>query len=280
MAANPFNPAEVEAALGGRFALGPELRIGGQGVVFRATRIRDESGNPCKDDAALKLHLDPRQDERVEREIRAAKNIRHAALADLLEDGVIALLGNDVRYIAWRFIEGEPLDTRIAKGALSERETLQTACDVATAVGVLWSHRIVHRDIAPKNIMLVPNGHAVLIDLGGARHLGNSTITAPGATFGTIGYLSPEQCRSEHALTSASDVFALGIVMLECLLGRHPTNGDQYRLLSSRAPVDALIPGVRQESREIIESMLHQRAAFRPRIEQLSANLKILLNVR
>ncbi|MGH9715477.1 MAG: serine/threonine-protein kinase [Candidatus Acidiferrales bacterium] len=280
MTANPFNPAEVEAALGGRYTLGPELRTGGQGAVYRAARTRDEAGKTCKDDIALKLHLDPRQDERVEREIRAAKNIRHPALADLLEDGVITILGSDVRYIAWRFIEGEPLDMTIGKGPLSERETLQTAHDVTTAVDVLWSHRIVHRDIAPKNIMLASDGHAVLIDLGGARHLGNSTITAPGTTFGTIGYLSPEQCRGEHALTSASDVFALGVVMLECLLGHHPTNGDQYRLLASHVPVAALIPNVCQESREIIESMLQQRAAFRPRIEELSAKLKVLLNAR
>ncbi|MGH9737521.1 MAG: serine/threonine-protein kinase [Candidatus Acidiferrales bacterium] len=280
MAVNPFNSAEVEAALGGRYTLGPELRTGGQGVVYRTMRTRDEAGNARKDDAALKIHLDPRQDERAEREIRAAKNISHPALADLLEDGVIQLRGNDVRYIAWGFIEGEPLDARIAKGALSERETAQIAYDVTSAVEVLWAHRIVHRDVAPKNIMLSLNGHAVLIDLGGARHLDNSTITATGATFGTVGYLSPEQCHGEHALTSASDVFALGVVMLECLLGRHPTNGDQHRLLSSDVPVAALIPNAFQETRQTIEAMLHQRAAFRPRLEQLSARLQTLLNVR
>jgi serine/threonine protein kinase len=280
LATNPFNSAEVQTALGGRYVLGPELRVGGQGVVYRATRVRDENGNPCSNDAALKLHLDSRQDERVEREIRAVKGLRHPALAALLEDGVITVGGRSVRYITWQFIEGEPLDARLSRGPLAERETLQVGHDVVSAISILWSKRIVHRDIAPKNIMLTPTGRAVLIDLGGARHLDKTTITAPGATFGTPGYFSPEQCRAEHALTSASDVFTLGVVMLECLLGHHPTNCDQNRLVSSALSVATLVPNAAGDLSEMIEGMMRLRAPFRPRTAELQARLRQLLNVR
>jgi serine/threonine protein kinase len=226
---NPFEPSEIEGAFANRFNLGPELRVGGQGVVYRATRTRDEAGKSCKDDVALKLHLDPRQDERVEREISAAKTLRHPTLASLLEDGTVVIGTRRTRYIAWSFIVGEPLDSQLLRGSLTEPEVVRIGLDVTLAITVLWSKRIVHRDITPKNIMIKAEGGAVLIDLGGARHLDNTTITAPGATFGTPGYFSPEQYRAEHALTSASDVFALGVVLLQCLLGHHPTNFDQHR---------------------------------------------------
>jgi len=280
MAKNPFDPSDLEKALGGRYLLGDELRVGGQGVVYRATRVLDENGGGCKEDVAIKFHLDSRQDARVEREIAAVKNVRHQALAALLEDGVVRMGVRDVRYIAWEFIEGEALDTKISAGAMTERAVVQVAIDVVSAIAVLWSRRIVHRDISPKNIMVRPDGRAVLIDLGGARHLDNTTITAPGATFGTVGYLSPEQCRAEHALTSASDVFALGVVMLECLAGRHPTNFDQHRLMSSVLPVSTLVPNATRELRELIEGMVRLRAPFRPRIAQLQASFREFLGAR
>src|SRR5258708_4795347 len=119
MATNPFKVADVEAALNKRYVLGPEIRVGGQGVVHRATRVRDGNGASCSNDVALKLHLDSRQDERVEREINAAKNLRHPTLATILEEGTIIIGGKQTRYIAWDFIAGEALDARLSRGAIS-----------------------------------------------------------------------------------------------------------------------------------------------------------------
>ncbi len=280
MATNPFKKADIESALNGRYVLGPELRVGGQGVVYRATRVRDTAGGSCNNDVALKLHLDSRQDERVEREIDAAKNLRHPMLATLLEDGTIVIDNKSTRYIAWDFIDGEPLDTRLSTGPLAETATIQIGSDVASAIAALWSKQIVHRDITPKNIMVKANGRTVLIDLGGARHLQNTTITAPGATFGTVGYFSPEQYRAEHALTSASDVFALGVVMLECLLGHHPTNFDQHRLALSPPSAYTLIPGMNAGLRELIDGMLKVRAPFRTPLTQLQEKFDQLLKAR
>jgi eukaryotic-like serine/threonine-protein kinase len=269
MPSNPFSANEVETSFGGRYVLGAELRVGGQGAVYRAKRVRRPDGSACNDEVALKLHLDAKQDKRVEREIEAMKHLCHPALATLLEEGTITISGKQTRYIAWEFIHGEPLDLRLSRGAVTEKEAIRIARDVTSAIGALWGKHIVHRDIAPKNIMIKPDGSAILIDLGGARHLDTTSITAAGMTFGTPGYFSPEQFRAERALTNASDVFTLAIVLLECLLGHHPTNYDQYQLASSPPSASLLVPGVGRELRETIDQMLQLRAAFRPTADKL-----------
>jgi len=142
----------------------------------------------------------------------------------------------------------------------------------------LWARHIVHRDIAPKNIMIKPDGCAILIDLGGARHLDTTSITAAGMTFGTPGYFSPEQFRAERALTSASDVFTLAVVMLECLIGHHPTNLDQSQLASSPPSANVLVPGVGRELSQTIDQMLQLRAAFRPPADKLYITFQRLAN--
>ena len=269
MVTNPFSAKEVEGSFGGRYVLGAELRVGGQGAVYRAKRVRRPDGSACNDEVALKLHLDAKQDKRVEREIEAMKHLRHPALATLLEEGTTTISGKQTRYIAWEFINGEPLDLRLSRGAVTEKEAIRIARDVTSAIVALWVKHIVHRDIAPKNIMIKPDGSAILIDLGGARHLDTTSVTAAGMTFGTPGYFSPEQFRAERALTSASDVFTLAIVLLECLLGHHPTNHDQHQLASSPPSASLLAPGVGKELRETIDQMLQLRAAFRPTADKL-----------
>jgi len=277
---NPFSAKEVEASFGGRYVLGSELRVGGQGVVYHAKRVRLPDGSACSDEVALKLHLDAKQDKRVQREIEAMKHLRHPALATLLEEGTIVIGGKQVRFIAWQFIEGEALDTKLSKGQLQEVAVVRIAADVTGAIVALWSRRIVHRDIAPKNIMIKPDGRAILIDLGGARHLDNTTITAPGLTFGTVGYFSPEQYRAERALTSASDIFTLAVVLLECLIGRHPTNLDQQQLVTTPPSANALIPSNSKELRDTVDEMLGIRASFRPQIDQLHQRFERMSNKR
>jgi len=125
-------------------------------------------------------------------------------------------------------------------GRLLESEVLPIGRDIANAIAALWSQRIVHGDIKPSNIMLRNSGGAVLIDLGILRSFDEENIAkdlrpvdhfAPEQLrpWGTLGYFSPEQARGER-LTCASDIFSLGVVMLEALQGRHPTNFDQRAL--------------------------------------------------
>jgi|SRR5579863_239651 len=261
----PYSPQIVAECLGGRFTVDEVLRVGGQGAVYRASRIASPNGQTTNENVALKLYLDPGQNERVEREIRALEGFFHPNLANIIEHGTVELPGGVTRYIAWEFIVGRALDDRLTRGILQPRVAACVGRDISRAISHIWTKRIVHRDVNPKNIMLRQGEkEAVLIDLGVARHLSESTLTSPGLTWGTRGYLSPEQCRTETQLTCQSDVFSLGIALQEGLCGHHPTGGDQGMLNQAPRNTADLAPQIPGGLAALIDSMLKIRAAFRP----------------
>jgi serine/threonine protein kinase len=276
MSINPFQAQAIEVALNGRYKVVRELRVGGQGAVFQAHRLLTQGGDRTDELVALKLHLDPRQDIRVEREIKAMLNMSHPCLSRMVEHGTCDIGGAEIRYIAWEFIDGIALDTRLMSGPLDVASVIRIASDVSSAISAIWKKRIVHRDVNPKNIMLRNSGGAVLIDLGGARHLDERSVTAPGSTFGTLGYFSPEQYRAERALTSASDVFSLGVVLEQSLSGRHPTNFDQHRLVAAPPRCLDVCRSTDNKLAEVVDRMLSVRAAFRPSVEELLSTFSTL----
>ena len=291
-----FVPADIEAALDQRYLIGPEIAAGGQGAVFKATRTSTQDGTAANDTVALKLHFDRRRHVRVPPEITATENFSHPNLARLIEHGHFEADGRHTRYVAWEFIEGKPLSALLANGRLLETEVLAIGRDVSSAIAEIWSRRVVHGDIKPSNIMLRnSNGYtmdgsmdtAVLIDLGAARYLGQSNIRTlkPIASderrrgargpIGTLGYFSPEQFGATKALSCASDIFSLGVVMLECLLGRHPTNHNQTALADgiqasglASANIGLLYT---------LDKMLSARPSFRPTPAGLSDHFRKLL---
>ena len=264
-----FAPADVEVALGKRFEVGPQIAVGGQGAVFRATRILRSDGTAANDLVALKLHLYQTQDIRAQREIAAMENISHPALARLVENGSCEVSGRRTRYAAWEYIQGQTLSRQLKIGRLEEHEVLAIGRDVSAAIAEIWSRRIVHGDIKPSNIMLKDSGGAVLIDLGAARYLAQDNSPAAREPFGTRGYFSPEQARATKGLSCASDIFSLGVVMLQALLGRHPTDYSQNALAEGIRASDtrlAVSPGLLSE----LDKMLSLRPTARPEPAELS----------
>ncbi|MFI5117361.1 MAG: serine/threonine-protein kinase [Terriglobales bacterium] len=287
-----FVPADIDAALGGRYIVGPEIAVGGQGTVFRATRTSRPDGTAANDVVALKLYFDRRRNIRVQPEITAMENVSHPNLARLIEHGDCDVAGRHTRYVAWEFIDGQPLSVQLKSGRLLESEVLAIGRDVSAAIAEIWSRRIVHGDIKPSNIMLRNSGgpikfgavdSAVLIDLGVARNLDQGNVRnldrsdrrSPGRPIGTWGYFSPEQIRGTKALSCASDVFSLGVVMLQCLLGRHPTDSDQT----------ALADGIRASGGRLaanvgllcaLDMMLSPLPTFRPNPAELSHRFQSL----
>lgn len=261
---HPFVPADIEGALGRRYVVGPEIAVGGQGAVFKATRVSRPDGTAADEVVALKLHLYRSQDIRVQREVSAMENVSHPNLAQLVEHGYCDVAGRETRYVAWEFIDGQTLSERLkCAGKLLESEVLPIGRDVVAAIAEIWSRHIVHGDINPSNIMLRNSGGAVLIDLGSARHLQQDNSPAARRPCGTWGYLSPEQVRAESGLTCASDIFSLGIVMLQSLLGRHPTDHHQSPLAEGiRASRDRL--AVSYGLLCTLDEMLSVRPSFRP----------------
>lgn len=235
----------------------------------------DPSGSLVDDDVALKIHTDRSQDARVDREISALNGFDHPCLASLVEHGFLTLGADAYRYIAWRYIDGIALDHRLRAGVLPPRSVACVGRDIARAVDHLWRKRIVHRDINPKNVMVLPReDSAVLIDLGVARFLDLAVLTAAGRTWGTLGYFSPEQWAGPgENLTCHSDVFALGVTMLEALLGRHPTGGDQRALVAAPMSSGRFCPTAPAHLIALIDRCLMLRPAFRPTPAALSQEL-------
>jgi len=284
-----FAPEDIEAALGRRYIIGPEIAVGGQGAVFKATRTSQPDGTAANDVVALKLHFDRRNNTRVQPDITAKENFSHPNLARLIEYGYCDVAGRHTRYGAWEFIEGQPLSAVLKNGPLLETEVLAIGRDVSLAIAEIWSQRIVHGDIKPSNIMVRSSGgymmlgsvdRAVLIDLGAAKFLEQHNIRtlrpsryldrrAAWKPVGTWGYFSPEQIKGADTLSCSSDVFSLGVVMLQCLLGRHPTDYDQ----------GALTDGLRASGQRLaastallcsLDRMLSARPTFRPNPAELS----------
>jgi len=182
----------------------------------------------------------------------------------------------------------------LKNGPLLESEVLAIGRDVSSAIAEIWSRRIVHGDINPSNIMLRNSddhsmagsvGSAVLIDLGAASYLDQGIRPlkpldrrdrrSARKPLGTLGYFSPEQIRGTKVLSCASDVFSLAVVMLQCLLGRHPTNYDQT----------ALAEGIRASGGRVaahisllsaLDKMLLPLPAFRPNPAELSRRFQSL----
>jgi serine/threonine protein kinase len=297
MAVHPYSrqfvPADIEAALGGRYIIGSEIATGGQGAVFKATRTFRPDGTATNDVVALKLYFDRRRNIRVQPEITAAENFSHPTLARLVEHGNCQVAGRHTRYGAWEFIDGQPLSVLLKNGRLLESEVLAIGRDVSSAIAGIWSQGIVHGDIKPSNIMLRNSegyfmvgsvDNAVLIDLGAARYLDQGYIRSlrPLDTnerrsrrpMGTLGYFSPEQIRGA-TLSYASDVFSLGVVMLQCLLGRHPTNCNQTELAEG---IRASGSGVaaRADLLSALDRMLSPLPESRPNPAKLSQGFQSL----
>jgi serine/threonine-protein kinase len=272
MADHPFSAQDLQGALQHRYVIGPEIAVGGQGVVYKATRTRRADGTQTNDLVALKLHLYRHQDARIQREITAMETISHPNLARLVEHGHFYEAGRHTRYVAWEFIDGQTLSHRLRAGRLTESEALAMGCDISAAIGEIWSRRIVHGDIKPLNIMMKASGGAVLIDLSAARHLEEDNTASAREPFGTSGYFSPEQLRGVKALSCASDIFSLGVVMLQCLLGSHPTEYHQSALTGG-IRASGFRVGVSPGLQSTLDKMLSTDPRFRPSPAGLHDNL-------
>jgi eukaryotic-like serine/threonine-protein kinase len=264
MLSAPLVQSDVEDAFKNVLADISLLARGGQAVVYRARRLQNSLGVETNDPVALKIYLDPDQSERVDREIAVAISMSSDCFCGLLSHGTVYLSSEQYRFLIWAYIEGESLDLFMAKANVHPALAAVIGRDICKAIAEIWAKRIVHRDINPKNIM-IRHGleRAVLIDLGVAKHLEQSPLTGIGLTWGTAGYMSPEQMTG-MPLTCQSDVFSLGITLQESLTGKHPTNLDQRSLLSGGPPTHTIAPHAPAGLAALIDRMVHARPARRP----------------
>jgi serine/threonine-protein kinase len=161
--------------------------------------------------------------ERFAREARAAGVLNHPNLVTIYEFGE----DQGVLYIAMEFVKGHDLDEVLQEQTLTLSESLEVLAQVCDGLGFAHRQQIVHRDIKPTNVRVQRDGkrlHAKVMDFGVAK-ISNSDMTATGMVMGTVSYMAPEYIRTGKP-DPRSDLFAVGVMLYECLSGRKPFSGD------------------------------------------------------
>jgi protein kinase-like protein len=170
--------------------------------------------------------------ERFLREIALTEGLQHPHILPLLDSGQGAFL-----YYVMPYLEGESLRDRLTRERqLPLDDALQITREVADALDYAHAHQIIHRDIKPENILLA-GGHAVVTDFGIARAItvaGSVELTETGIAVGTPAYMSPEQAAGSHDLDGRSDLYSLGCVLYEMLVGETPYTGPTPQAILAR----------------------------------------------
>jgi serine/threonine protein kinase/Tol biopolymer transport system component len=229
-------PQALRSALADRYAIEREVGAGGMATVYVAHDLRHDR------QVALKV-LHPELAailgaERFLQEIRTTAHLQHPHILPLFDSGEAAGL---VFYVM-PYVAGESLRQRLGRETqLPLDDAVRLTREVANAIDYAHRQNVIHRDLKPENILL-QDGTALVADFGialAARRAGGTRLTETGLSLGTPSYMSPEQATAEREIDGRSDVYALGAMLYEMLVGEPPFTGPTTqaiiaKLLSSR----------------------------------------------
>jgi len=220
--------ARLRAVLADRYTIDRELGRGGMAIVFLAQdqkHHRKVAIKVLKPELAAALGRD-----RFLREIETAAGLNHPHILPLHDSGE----ADGLLYYVIPYVEGESLRERLDRERqLALEDALQIAREVADALGYAHAHNVLHRDIKPGNILLSA-GHALVTDFGIARAItftGGGQLTEVGTLVGTPAYMSPEQVDGSQYIDGRADLYSLGCVLFEMLVGEPPFRGSSLTSL-------------------------------------------------
>ena len=221
----------LSAALADRYRIEREIGAGGMATVFLAEDLKHKRRvalKVLKPELAAVLGA-----ERFVQEITTTAALQHPHILPLFDSGT----ADGFLYYVMPFIDGETLRDKLNRETqLGVDEAVRIAREVADALDYAHRHGVIHRDIKPENILL-QGGHAVVADFGIAlavQSAGGQRMTQTGLSLGTPQYMSPEQAMGERTIDARSDVYALGAVTYEMLVGEAPFTGPSVQAIVAR----------------------------------------------
>jgi len=214
--------ADTARIIDGRFEIEALAGRGGMGLVYRARDLQNGGLVALKemltDDADAKS--------RFLREAEVLARMHHPGIVRHIAHGALA---SGHPYLAMEWLAGEDLADRLARGPLAVADALTLAAAIADALAFAHGHRVVHRDLKPSNVFLAGGdlGAMKLLDFGVARvQEASASATRTGTVIGTPAYMAPEQARGDRGLDARADLFSLGCLLFECLIGQPPFVGE------------------------------------------------------
>lgn len=258
--------------LADRYAVGGLIGSGGMADVHRGTdRVLER-------DVAIKLLRSSPANDRATRdrfadEARTIAALNHPHLVTILDAGT----AGETPYLVMQLLDGPTLRRRLAsEGPMSEDEARVLGAQIADGLAYAHARGIVHRDVKPSNIVLLPEGRAVLTDFGIARDLEQAERTATGEVLGSPAYLAPEQVTGAP-LTTAVDVYALGLVLLEAVSGVRAYTGSAVEAAIARLSARPPIPmSLDRDLRDLLVQMTALEPGERPTAQAVAEALRLL----
>lgn len=256
---------EINQLYGGRYRLASLIAIGGMGEVWQA---HDEI---ILRDVAIKILkqeylTDPSFLERFRTEARLAAMVNHEGIANIFDYGEDA----GSAYLVMELVPGDSLAKILeTQGTLPSERVLDIISQTARALQAAHQQGLVHRDIKPGNLLITPDNQVKITDFGIARVAEQVSLTATGQVMGTVQYLAPEQATGKPA-TSATDIYALGVVAYEALAGHRPFTGATQMEIAM-AHINDAPPELPDTIDEPVRQLVMKCLAKQPEQRQLNA---------
>jgi serine/threonine-protein kinase len=235
----------LAAAIAGRYRIERELGAGGMATVYLAQDLRHDRKVAVKvlrPELAAVIGA-----ERFLSEIKTTANLQHPHILPLFDSGTAGERdgGTEFLFYVMPYVEGESLRDRLSREKqLPIGEAVRIAKEVAGALDYAHRHGIIHRDIKPENVML-HDGSALVADFGialAASKAGSTRMTETGMSLGTPSYMSPEQAMGEREINARSDIYALGAMTYEMLVGDPPFIGSTAQAIVAKVLTEKPAP--------------------------------------